>query len=213
MPSKPSRRKIGILDILDKDPYEYFSHMLDISDEDTINAIVDDYKYLQITMGFSTVWACIIILRQFGYIINPETKKEVDNYIKEQAKYSGPLEENPLTYTVMLKTMIKEKESHILSSNLFVELSREKTYSIRKQEIGRYVDKLEGDDMPCKYPLPCSNHILKFNHKGKPIYFPPIVDRPENNNNNIPDQAYVQVYTVNGKDYVHHSTGLSLIHI
>lgn len=59
--------------------------------------------------------------------------------------------------------------------------------------------------MPCMYPFPCSNHILKFNHNGKPVYYPPI--DPEEN---TAEEDYVQVYAVNGNHYVHHSTGLTI---
>jgi len=189
--SRRSRRgRTSGLDI-HSNPYKYFSHKLNLDPKgDNIEAIVDDFNYLRNPeIGSPAEGAAIVLLRQFGYEIDKSKVKEGDELD---------------TY---LETM-KPTGSNKLSEYLFIELSTKNTYSLRGKNIGHYEEALEGGSMPCMYPFPCSNHILKFNHNGKPVYFPPIVDRPENNNNNIPDQAYVQVYTVNGKDYVHHSTGL-----
>jgi len=170
----------------------YFSHKLNLDPEgDTIEAIVDDFNYLREKKGSPAEGAAIVLLRQFGYVVDKKAVKEGDELD---------------TY---LEKMIEKKDSHELSSYLFIELSPKKTYSVNGVILGNNVKMFEGDDMPCVFPLPCSNHILKFDHNGKNVYFPPIVDRPENNNN-VPDQPYVQVYTVNGKHYVHHSTGLTI---
>jgi len=90
-----------------------------------------------------------------------------------------------------------------VNHRLFIELSDKHTYNF-----GRYIGALPGDPTTmCEYPLKCKSHILKFIKDEKLVYFPPIVDRPENNNS-VPEQDYVNVYTMNGKDYVHRSMGL-----
>lgn len=192
MPSGRSRRgRTSGLDI-HSNLYKYFSHKLNLDPKgDTIKAIVDDFNYLRNPkIGSPAEGAAIVLLRQFGYEIDKSKVKEGDELD---------------TY---LKTM-KPTGSNELSPFLFIKLSTKNTYSLRGKNIGHYEEALEGGSMPCVFPLPCSNHILKFNHNGKDVYFPPIVDRPENNNN-VPDQDVVQVYAVNGKHYVHHSTGLTI---
>jgi hypothetical protein len=194
MPSRRSRRsrrgRTSGLDI-HSNPYKYFSHKLNLDPKgDNIEAIVDDFNYLKKNERLTAEGAAIVLLRQFGYVVDKKAVKEGDELD---------------TY---LETM-KPTGSNKLSEYLFIELSTKNTYSLRGKNIGHYEEALEGGSMPCMYPFPCSNHILKFKHNGKDVYFPPIVDRPENNNN-VPDQDFVQVYTVNGKHYVHHSTGLTM---
>lgn len=195
MPSGRSRRgrTSGYGSGLDihSNPYKYFSHKLNLDpkrERDTIKAIVDDFNYLRNPkIGSPAEGAAIVLLKQFGYESKVKEGDELDTYLETMTP-TGPNE---------------------LSEYLFIELSPKKTYSLRGKNIGHYEKALEGESMPCVFPFPCSNHILKFNHNGKYVYFPPIVDRPEKNNN-VPDQDFVQVYAVNGKHYVHHSTGLTI---
>ena len=181
--------------------YEYFSHKLNLDPKgDTIKAIVDDFNYLRTPkIGSTAEGAAIVLLKQFGYIVDMKAANKVID--------SGMVKEGDELDTY-LETMTPTDPNE-LSKYLFIELSPKKTYSINGVVLGNIVEMLEGEHIPCVFPLECSNHILKFNHNGKYTYFPPIVDRPENNNN-VPDQDFVQVYTVNKKHYVHHSTGLTI---
>lgn len=153
-------------------PYKYFSHKLNLDPKgDTIKAIVADFNYLRTPkIGSPAEGAAIVLLRQFGYEIDKSKVKEgdeLDTYL-ETMKFTG---------------------SNELSPFLFIELSTKNTYSLRGEDIGHYEEALKGESMPCVFPFPCSNHILKFKHN---------------------EEDFVQVYTVNKKHYVHHSTGLTI---
>jgi hypothetical protein len=201
MPSKPSRRKSRVDNSFN--PAIYFSEKLGIPEGYTSNildTLVNDYNYLtkELPQTYDESTATIRILSQIGY--NVDMKYLIEK-AREFRSYGDAYGDKSVTDTITYDGI-----NHI-NPHLLVELSNKNTYSISGKNVGHYDGMLE-DSITCDkypfYPFPCSKHILKFkNEKGSVHYLPPF--DPETN---TPEEDYIQVYTVNDKHYVHHSTGL-----
>jgi hypothetical protein len=186
-------------------PARFFSKKLGIPRGDTIDAIVEDYDYLTTGLPMSEryggIEATVKILSQFGYSINSDVASVI------LAEVGHPLD----TYgDPRLLDSMREDGSKKMNSDLFIELSEKNIYRKSGEVLGHYQGVLEEDESPpCDtyplYPFPCSKHILKFkNGKDNSVHYLP----PFNPETNTLEEDYIQVYTVNDKYYVHHSTGL-----
>lgn len=214
MPSRRSRRsRVGN----SFNPAIYFSEKLGIPEGDTSNildTLVNDYNYLtkQLPQIYDESIATIRILSQIGYNVDI-------SYLNKRARELRSLGDAYGDKSVT-DTITYDGINHI-NPHLLVELSNKNTYRISGKYVGHYDGMLEDsitcDDYPF-YPFPCSKHILKFkietdrvknetdmvkNETDRVHYLPPF--DPETN---TPEEDYIQVYKVNDKYYVHHSTGL-----
>ena len=204
MPSRQSRRKSRVEHSFN--PARFFSKKLGIPRGDTIDAIVEDYDYLitklPMDRRYGGIEATVKILSQFGYSIDTDIQREI------AVEVGGLLD----TYgDPRLLDSMREDGSQKMNSDLFIELSEKNTYSKSGEVLGDYQGVLEEDESPpCDtyplYPFPCSKHILKFKNGTDSVHYLPPFD-PETN---TPEEDYIQVYTVNDKYYVHHSTGLTI---
>ena len=203
MSSRRSRRKSRAEHSFN--PARFFSKKLGIPRGDTIDAIVEDYDYLTTGLPMSEryggIEATVKILSQFGYSIDTDIQSKI------AAEVGGLLD----TYgDPRLLDSMREDGSKKMNSDLFIELSEKNIYRKSGEVLGHYQGVLEEDESPpCDtyplYPFPCSKHILKFkNGKDNSVHYLP----PFNPETNTPEEDYIQVYNVNDKYYVHHSTGL-----
>lgn len=205
MSSRRSRRKSRAEHSFN--PARFFSKKLGIPRGDTIDAIVEDYDYLTTGLPMSEryggIEATVKILSQFGYSIDTDIQREI------AVEVGGLLD----TYgdPRLLDSMIKDG-SQKMNRDLFIELSEKNTYRKSGEVLGHYQGVLEEDESPpCDtyplYPFPCSKHILKFKNGTNSVHYLP----PFNPEMNTLEEDYIQVYTVNDKYYVHHSTGLVIV--